>query len=212
MSGPGQQGNCKNSIAERVTTGNYSVSKNVLWAVDFVMSLQRWVPIVSLWFPRYIINTVYCDGGLQRMLICLFVCFCILSHSISIVLKTTSSLLFSFSWRYGRILIYLISCFGVGVTGVVVAFAPNFSVFVIFRFLQGVFGKGAWMTCFVIGKNCFCCNHSSVWELEGAGLGGGGSLAQHSHNEIPETSLQHVLKQVEDLGWDSSCCRDWGLF
>lgn len=52
--------------------------------------------------------------------------------------------------RYGRILIYLISCFGVGVTGVVVAFAPNFSVFVIFRFLQGVFGKGAWMTCFVI--------------------------------------------------------------
>ncbi|CAO2628727.1 Solute carrier family 22 member 3, partial [Lemmus lemmus] len=52
--------------------------------------------------------------------------------------------------RYGRILIYLISCFGVGITGVVVAFAPNFSVFVIFRFLQGVFGKGAWMTCFVI--------------------------------------------------------------
>ncbi|XP_028628579.1 solute carrier family 22 member 3 [Grammomys surdaster] len=52
--------------------------------------------------------------------------------------------------RYGRLVIYLISCFGVGVTGVVVAFAPNFSVFVIFRFLQGVFGKGAWMTCFVI--------------------------------------------------------------
>ncbi|XP_073927104.1 solute carrier family 22 member 3 isoform X3 [Castor canadensis] len=52
--------------------------------------------------------------------------------------------------RYGRIVIYLISCFGVGVTGVVVAFAPNFPVFVIFRFLQGVFGKGTWMTCFVI--------------------------------------------------------------
>ncbi|XP_008572826.1 PREDICTED: solute carrier family 22 member 3 [Galeopterus variegatus] len=52
--------------------------------------------------------------------------------------------------RYGRIVIYLISCFGVGVTGVVVAFAPNFSVFVIFRFLQGVFGKGTWMTCYVI--------------------------------------------------------------
>nr|XP_045014735.1 solute carrier family 22 member 3 isoform X2 [Jaculus jaculus] len=52
--------------------------------------------------------------------------------------------------RYGRIVIYLISCFGVGITGVAVAFAPNFSVFVIFRFLQGVFGKGAWMTCFVI--------------------------------------------------------------
>lgn len=52
--------------------------------------------------------------------------------------------------RYGRIVIYLISCFGVGVTGVVVAFAPNFPVFVVFRFLQGVFGKGTWMTCYVI--------------------------------------------------------------
>uniref|UniRef100_A0A2K6Q557 Solute carrier family 22 member 3 n=1 Tax=Rhinopithecus roxellana TaxID=61622 RepID=A0A2K6Q557_RHIRO len=52
--------------------------------------------------------------------------------------------------RYGRIVIYLLSCLGVGVTGVVVAFAPNFPVFVIFRFLQGVFGKGTWMTCFVI--------------------------------------------------------------
>ncbi|EPY85231.1 hypothetical protein CB1_000390045 [Camelus ferus] len=53
--------------------------------------------------------------------------------------------------RYGRIVIYLISCFGVGVTGVVVAFAPNFPVFVVFRFLQGVFGKGTWITCYVIG-------------------------------------------------------------
>ncbi|XP_063089168.1 solute carrier family 22 member 3 [Cavia porcellus] len=52
--------------------------------------------------------------------------------------------------RYGRIIVYLISCFGVGVTGVVVAFAPNFPVFVIFRFLQGVFGKGTWITCYVI--------------------------------------------------------------
>ncbi|XP_012502244.1 PREDICTED: solute carrier family 22 member 3 [Propithecus coquereli] len=52
--------------------------------------------------------------------------------------------------KYGRTVIYLISCLGVGVTGVVVAFAPNFPVFVIFRFLQGVFGKGTWMTCYVI--------------------------------------------------------------
>ncbi|XP_059970586.1 solute carrier family 22 member 3 isoform X1 [Mesoplodon densirostris] len=52
--------------------------------------------------------------------------------------------------RYGRMVIYLISCFGVGVAGVVVAFAPNFPVFVVFRFLQGVFGKGTWMTCYVI--------------------------------------------------------------
>lgn len=168
MSGPGHHGNRKNSIAERVTTGNYSVSKNMLWAVDFVMSLQRWVPIVSLWFPRYIINTVYC---LQRwwatedadLFVCLFV---FASYLIPFPLCWRPCLrvsLFSFSWRYGRILIYLISCFGVGVTGVVVAFAPNFSVFVIFRFLQGVFGKGAWMTCFVIGKNCFVAN-TLPWE------------------------------------------------
>ncbi|XP_049760998.1 solute carrier family 22 member 3 isoform X1 [Elephas maximus indicus] len=52
--------------------------------------------------------------------------------------------------RYGRTVIYLISCFGVGLTGLVVAFAPNFPVFVVFRFLQGVFGKGTWMTCYVI--------------------------------------------------------------
>ncbi|ELW63271.1 Solute carrier family 22 member 3 [Tupaia chinensis] len=55
--------------------------------------------------------------------------------------------------RYGRIVIYLISCFGVGITGVVVAFAPNFPVFVIFRFLQGVFGKGTWMTSYVIAES-----------------------------------------------------------
>ncbi|XP_037673593.1 solute carrier family 22 member 3-like [Choloepus didactylus] len=52
--------------------------------------------------------------------------------------------------RYGRIVVYLMSCFGVGITGIVVAFAPNFPVFVIFSFLQGVFGKGTWMTCYVI--------------------------------------------------------------
>uniref|UniRef100_A0A6I8NF29 Solute carrier family 22 member 3 n=1 Tax=Ornithorhynchus anatinus TaxID=9258 RepID=A0A6I8NF29_ORNAN len=52
--------------------------------------------------------------------------------------------------RYGRTIIYLISCFGVGVSGLVVAFAPNFPVFVVFRFVQGVFGKGTWMTSYVI--------------------------------------------------------------
>ncbi|KGL88375.1 Solute carrier family 22 member 3 [Charadrius vociferus] len=52
--------------------------------------------------------------------------------------------------RYGRILIYLLSCLGVGICGIIVAFAPNFTVFLIFRFLQGVFGKGTWMTCYVI--------------------------------------------------------------
>ncbi|XP_015270146.1 PREDICTED: solute carrier family 22 member 3 [Gekko japonicus] len=52
--------------------------------------------------------------------------------------------------RYGRISTYLFSCFGAGLCGLIVAFAPNFIVFVIFRFLQGVFGKGTWMTSFVI--------------------------------------------------------------
>ncbi|NXL13964.1 S22A3 protein, partial [Setophaga kirtlandii] len=52
--------------------------------------------------------------------------------------------------RYGRILIYLLSCLGVGICGIIVAFSPNFTVFLIFRFLQGMFGKGTWMTCYVI--------------------------------------------------------------
>ncbi|XP_054018444.1 solute carrier family 22 member 3 [Dryobates pubescens] len=52
--------------------------------------------------------------------------------------------------RYGRILIYLLSCLGDGICGTIVAFAPNFTVFLIFRFLQGMFGKGTWMTGYVI--------------------------------------------------------------
>ncbi|XP_062344834.1 solute carrier family 22 member 3 [Cinclus cinclus] len=52
--------------------------------------------------------------------------------------------------RYGRIPIYLLSCLGVGISGIIVAFSPNFTVFLIFRFLQGMFGKGTWMTCYVI--------------------------------------------------------------
>ncbi|NXB09582.1 S22A3 protein, partial [Cnemophilus loriae] len=52
--------------------------------------------------------------------------------------------------RYGRILIYLLSCLGVGICGIIVAFSPNFTVFLIFRFLQGMFGKGTWMTGYVI--------------------------------------------------------------
>ncbi|XP_061480284.1 solute carrier family 22 member 3 isoform X2 [Rhineura floridana] len=52
--------------------------------------------------------------------------------------------------KYGRISIYLISSFGAGLCGLIVAFAPNIVVFSIFRFLQGVFGKGTWMTSFVI--------------------------------------------------------------
>ncbi|XP_040206537.1 solute carrier family 22 member 3-like [Rana temporaria] len=52
--------------------------------------------------------------------------------------------------RYGRKVTYLISSFGVGLSGIGAAFAPNLYVFLFFRFLQGVFGKGTWMTCYVI--------------------------------------------------------------
>uniref|UniRef100_A0A8D0EAV1 Solute carrier family 22 member 3 n=1 Tax=Salvator merianae TaxID=96440 RepID=A0A8D0EAV1_SALMN len=55
--------------------------------------------------------------------------------------------------RYGRKVIYLFSSFGAGLSGLIVAFAPNIAVFSIFRFVQGVFGKGSWMTSFVIGKD-----------------------------------------------------------
>lgn len=63
--------------------------------------------------------------------------------------------LFIFFNRYGRILIYLLSCLGDGICGIIVAFAPNFTVFLIFRFLQGVFAKGTWMTCYVIGESYY---------------------------------------------------------
>lgn len=65
------------------------------------------------------------------------------------------STFFSFFNRYGRILIYLLSCLGVGICGIIVALSPNFTVFLIFRFLQGMFGKGTWMTCYVLGESCY---------------------------------------------------------
>ncbi|KAM9315380.1 solute carrier family 22 member 3 [Gastrophryne carolinensis] len=52
--------------------------------------------------------------------------------------------------RYGRKITYLISAFGVGVCGIGAALAPSFYVFLSFRFLQGIFLKGTWMTCYVI--------------------------------------------------------------
>ncbi|XP_043928936.1 solute carrier family 22 member 3-like [Protopterus annectens] len=52
--------------------------------------------------------------------------------------------------RFGRKPCYLISCFGIGVCGMIVAFAPSFPVLVIFHTLQGMFGKGAWITCYVM--------------------------------------------------------------
>uniref|UniRef100_A0A8D0L3A1 Solute carrier family 22 member 3 n=1 Tax=Sphenodon punctatus TaxID=8508 RepID=A0A8D0L3A1_SPHPU len=52
--------------------------------------------------------------------------------------------------RYGRILVYLSSSLGVGVCGLAVAFSSNIYLFLIFRFLQGIFAKGTWLTAYVI--------------------------------------------------------------
>uniref|UniRef100_A0A8C6XXD1 Solute carrier family 22 member 3 n=1 Tax=Naja naja TaxID=35670 RepID=A0A8C6XXD1_NAJNA len=64
--------------------------------------------------------------------------------------------------RFGRITIYLFSCFGAGLCGLIVAFAPNIIVFSIFRFLQGIFGKGTWMTSFVLVTELVGSNHRRV--------------------------------------------------
>uniref|UniRef100_A0A8C5WNZ6 Solute carrier family 22 member 3 n=1 Tax=Laticauda laticaudata TaxID=8630 RepID=A0A8C5WNZ6_LATLA len=64
--------------------------------------------------------------------------------------------------RFGRITIYLFSCFGAGLCGLIVAFAPNIVVFSIFRFLQGIFGKGTWMTSFVLVTELVGSNHRRV--------------------------------------------------
>ncbi|XP_039214205.1 LOW QUALITY PROTEIN: solute carrier family 22 member 3 [Crotalus tigris] len=64
--------------------------------------------------------------------------------------------------RFGRITIYLFSCFGAGLCGLIVAFAPNIIVFSIFRFLQGIFGKGTWMTSFVLVTELVGSDHRRV--------------------------------------------------
>ncbi|XP_015676614.2 solute carrier family 22 member 3 [Protobothrops mucrosquamatus] len=63
---------------------------------------------------------------------------------------------------FGRITIYLFSCFGAGLCGLIVAFAPNIIVFSIFRFLQGIFGKGTWMTSFVLVTELVGSDHRRV--------------------------------------------------
>ncbi|XP_007435151.1 solute carrier family 22 member 3 [Python bivittatus] len=64
--------------------------------------------------------------------------------------------------RFGRITIYLFSCFGAGLCGLIVAFAQNIVVFSIFRFLQGIFGKGTWMTSFVLVTELVGSDHRRV--------------------------------------------------
>ncbi|XP_048829980.1 solute carrier family 22 member 3 isoform X2 [Brienomyrus brachyistius] len=52
--------------------------------------------------------------------------------------------------RYGRKLCFLISIFGLGISGVGMIFSPNYIVLLVIRIIQGVFGKGAWMSAYVL--------------------------------------------------------------
>ncbi|XP_051868465.1 solute carrier family 22 member 2-like [Pristis pectinata] len=51
---------------------------------------------------------------------------------------------------YGRKLCFLFSNFMTTVSGIAVAFAPNYIWFLIFRTLQGLFSKGGWLSAYVL--------------------------------------------------------------
>lgn len=81
----------------------------------------------------------------------------------------------------------------------VVAFAPNFPVFVVFRFLQGVFAKGTWMTCYVIGKSCrapACLGSRAGW---GALRGWSAFLCTEGGPVLPVTVPANSRVQGETL-------------
>ncbi|RXM98946.1 Solute carrier family 22 member 3 [Acipenser ruthenus] len=64
--------------------------------------------------------------------------------------------------RFGRKLCILISVFGLGVSGVAMAFSPNYIMLLLFRTIQGVFGKGAWMASFVLVTEIVGSSHRRV--------------------------------------------------
>lgn len=64
--------------------------------------------------------------------------------------------------RFGRKLCILISVFGLGVSGVAMAFSPNYIMLLLFRTIQGVFGKGAWMASFVLVTEIVGSKHRRV--------------------------------------------------
>ncbi|KAJ8402830.1 hypothetical protein AAFF_G00361440 [Aldrovandia affinis] len=61
--------------------------------------------------------------------------------------------------RYGRKLCFLISIFGLAVSGVGMIFSPNYAVLLVFRVIQGIFGKGAWMTTYVMVTEIVSSHH-----------------------------------------------------
>ncbi|KAG7465661.1 hypothetical protein MATL_G00155910 [Megalops atlanticus] len=61
--------------------------------------------------------------------------------------------------KYGRKLCFLISIFGLGVSGVGMIFSPNYIVLLVFRVIQGVFGKGAWMSIYVLVTEMVTSDH-----------------------------------------------------
>ncbi|KAL4623991.1 solute carrier family 22 member 3-like [Arapaima gigas] len=61
--------------------------------------------------------------------------------------------------RYGRKLSFLISVFGLGVSGIAMIFSSNYAVLLAIRVIQGVFGKGTWMSSYVLVTEIVGTNH-----------------------------------------------------